>query len=354
MQKGARGMKKYMRTKLIMLLVTVFCLLPFTVLVYASDNHEPLTVDAVWVDGDLLRIEVIDANGVTSTVAMCIDDIKMEAGNREYILIQAVDMTGNTSSVLEIRNPFFEPDMADIIQVPIEQNPAESPPPAFCEDGQQYPKPNETDNGPEVTESVIPAQHQLTPDGTGTVIDNVTDSYGIEFFTIGTEDGNVFFLVIDRQRSSDNVYLLNAVTEEDLISLAQQGGRDVQPNTNNIAVSAIPTPVPADTVGTPGFSNESNGAGESATTGNENEPTPPPQPEPSDEPETNLPAATSSNAGMYIFILAAMLGVGGAGYYFKIVKGKKDIYNDEDEDDEYGFDKDPEDDFENPEDGDDD
>ncbi len=62
----------------------------------------------------------------------------------------------------------------------------------------------------------------LTPDGQGTVLDNATDEDGKEFFTITTPDENVFFLVIDRQKESENVYFLNAVTESDLMALAEK------------------------------------------------------------------------------------------------------------------------------------
>ena len=61
----------------------------------------------------------------------------------------------------------------------------------------------------------------FTPDGTGTVVDNVTDEDGKEFFTITTPSENVFYLVIDRQRTENNVYFLNAVTEKDLLALAE-------------------------------------------------------------------------------------------------------------------------------------
>jgi len=60
----------------------------------------------------------------------------------------------------------------------------------------------------------------FTPDGTATVIDNTTDEHGIEFFTFQTPEGNTFFLIIDRNRASNNVYFLNAVTEWDLMALA--------------------------------------------------------------------------------------------------------------------------------------
>ena len=61
----------------------------------------------------------------------------------------------------------------------------------------------------------------FTPDGTGTVVDNATDEDGKEFFTITTPSENVFYLVIDRQRTENNVYFLNAVTEKDLLALAE-------------------------------------------------------------------------------------------------------------------------------------
>jgi len=161
---------------------------------------------------------VTDIDGNTSALAMHISDYVDDANNQEYISIQAADLLGNVSGVIRVRNPFFDPSIA----------PTPTPPP---------------------TESAIPEDAQptggmrpFTPDGTGTVVDNVHDNDGIEFFTIGTEDGNVFYLIIDRQRSTDNVYLLNAVTEEDLISLAQAGGRDVTPHGANDNLSAIPTP----------------------------------------------------------------------------------------------------------------
>jgi len=66
----------------------------------------------------------------------------------------------------------------------------------------------------------------LTPDGTGTVIDNVTNEDGKEFFTITTPSKHVFYLIIDRQKDAENVYFLDAVTEKDLLALAQSEGQD--------------------------------------------------------------------------------------------------------------------------------
>ena len=54
------------------------------------------------------------------------------------------------------------------------------------------------------------------------MVDNASDEQGKEFYTIMTPDENVFYLIIDKQRDSENVYFLNAVTESDLMALAQK------------------------------------------------------------------------------------------------------------------------------------
>src|SRR5699024_6329677 len=61
----------------------------------------------------------------------------------------------------------------------------------------------------------------FTPNGTGTVLANATSEDEKECYTIVTEDENVFYLVIDKQRDAHNVYFLNAVTESDLMALAE-------------------------------------------------------------------------------------------------------------------------------------
>lgn len=55
-----------------------------------------------------------------------------------------------------------------------------------------------------------------------TITDGSSSSEKI-FYTITTPNENVFYMVIDNTRTSDNVYLLNKVTEEDLLALAEGG-----------------------------------------------------------------------------------------------------------------------------------
>lgn len=123
----------------------------------------------------------------------------------------------------------------------------------------------------------------FTPSGTGTVVDNATDEDGKEFFTITTPAENVFYLVIDRQRETENVYFLNAVTEADLLALAEAAGESVPP-----------TP----------------------------QPEPVPDPEPAPEPEPEQPKATGGGGTLLLALAVVLLG-GGAGWYFKIYRPKK-------------------------------
>ena len=139
---------------------------------------------------------------------------------------------------------------------------------------------------PGQSESAVPVT-AFTPDGTGTVIDHVTDDNGKEFYTIKAEDGAVFYLVIDRQRNSENVYFLNAVTEDDLMSLAKPG--------NGKSESAVPAPPSKET------------------------PSPEPSPEPSPTPSSG---AGGMGNGSVIFIIIAVVVVGGAAYYFKVHRPK--------------------------------
>ena len=152
----------------------------------------------------------------------------------------------------------------------------------------------------EVTETPEPvaAPNPFTPAGTGTVIDNATDGDGKEFYTIMTPSENVFYLIIDKQREQENVYFLNAVTEKDLLALAEKSGETEEP-------AEPATPV-----------------------------TPEPTPEPDTEPEKG------DGNGMMIVVVLVLLAGGGAGYYFKIYRPKQE-QADSAEDDYSEYEDDP-------------
>ena len=152
----------------------------------------------------------------------------------------------------------------------------------------------------------------LTPDGTGTVIDNVTNEDGKEFFTVTTPSKHVFYLIIDRQKDAENVYFLDAVTDKDLLALAKSDGEDVSGSSPSKTVST-PETSPAQTASTPMASSASR------------------------------PEKQNSSAEIAaIAVLAAVL-IGAVVWYFKFRKpGKKDKNKPDPDDYDYAEDEDEE------------
>ena len=262
---------------------------------------DPMIVNASWLDGEMLRIDVVDSiTGTASSLAVRLSDFvtNMDAQNSRYILIQAADLDGNLSGTIQIDNPFYVPAVAMEDAVGFENAEGNTGNTAIL-----------TDSGEDNYYNTEAPQHGLTPDGTGTVVDNIITQNEIEFFTVYTEEGNVFFLVVDRQRNTDNVYLLNAVTEADLIALAEQSDSPI-----NSGISAVPEPPPLEIPAV------------------EYEQQPEPQPEP--EADTEAPPARRGNTN-FVFIALIVVAVGGVAYYFKIVKGKKSSAPPDDDDWEY-------------------
>lgn len=144
----------------------------------------------------------------------------------------------------------------------------------------------------------------FTPEGTGTVVDNATDGDGKEFFTITTPSENVFYLIIDRQREGQNVYFLNAVTEKDLLALAE---KDPEPEVTEPVMEPEP----------------------------ETEPPTEPEPEPEPEKTSGFPM------GNILMIAAVLLAGGGAGYYFKVYRPKHEVPDMDDEEYDYEDEADP-------------
>lgn len=328
-------------------------------------------VEAVFVDGN--RINSLTDGAATVT-------LKDYAGTEKQVSVYAQDHAGNRSEAVKFDNPYYE-------------EPEETSKPSTAAQGQESAgaaKPTQaassgstdtaaTQNGNsgsgsgrganggsssvsgnsgsgtagqsstasdssssesrEDTTSSIP-EGAFTPEGTGTVLDTATGEDGDkQFYTITTEAGNVFYLIIDGKRDSRNVYFLNSVTEDDLMALAEK---------SDSSVSAIPAEETCTCT-------DRCGAGEVDTgcpvckndmkscIGKE---------KPDETSETEEPAETEkpkkdSSAGTVIFIIAALLAVGGAGYYVKIVRPKQQAEADgfDDEDDGYGEGFDPDEAF---------
>ena len=282
-----------MRTKFIaftalMLMLSAFL---FPLAAYASQNQQgggsPIVTATI--EGEAIRIEA--SGGFLGVEAIFINSQRFNFRvdgvlsvdlvtfrDSEDISIHAVDFAGNMSNTVNLANPHY-------IGRTAQQNPSQAIPP----------------QGIPVTPT-----NPFTPAGQASVLDNATSHDDKEFFTFTTPAGNVFFLIVDRQRGTDNVYFLNAVTEQDLIALAEQSGAEI----NVVGGGGIPV----------------------STTPQ----TPDEQPDPTEDEQTApTPADSGGGNGTMIFLLVAMAIAGGVGYYFKIVRPKQQAGGDcDDEDDD--------------------
>lgn len=239
-------------------------------------------VDAVYIGGKRVNYRVDNA------IDLEFEDFA--APNAETVGIYAIDFAGNQSRTVEVANPQYK---------------------------------------------TVLAEKPFTPDGQASVVDNATDGDGKEFFTFTTPEENIFYLVVDRQRESENVYFLNAVTESDLMALAEKEKDD------SASESAVPETVCCNcsdkceaglvNMACPVCKNDLK-----ACVGTK--PVPPVAEEP--EPEPEQPKKGSS--GTMIFVLLAVAVVGGVGYYLKIYKPKHDLDDAEDLDDLWSDNEEPE------------
>ena len=126
----------------------------------------------------------------------------------------------------------------------------------------------------------------LTPDGNLSMINDVTvtDETHKQFIIAQSKNGNYFYVVIDRTKDSENVYLLNMVDEADLVALA-----------NGETVPLEPT-APPET----------------------EEPVPP---EENTNTEPTKEEKPTNNMALIITLVLGLGGLGGA-YYFFFMKGK--------------------------------
>ena len=163
----------------------------------------------------------------------------------------------------------------------------------------------------------------LTPDGNLSLIDDIGSSTrsGKQFITVETRNGNVFYLIIDRDdEGEETVHFLNQVDEADLLSLMG----DDAPAAETPAVCNCKEKCVAGAVNTncPVCKNNL-----SECSGKEVVAEP--------EPEAEQPEKKSSG-GLLVIVLLLVLAGGGAFAYVKFIKPKQGVKVSADSDD-YDF-----------------
>ena len=127
--------------------------------------------------------------------------------------------------------------------------------------------------------------------GNGEVLDNIKDDSSKEFYTITTANNNTYYLVIDHSSTTDNVYMLSRIDENDLKDFIEESSVETPETAPSVVIDETPqTETPSVEI----------------------------------EPEKNEKENPVSTKGaMVVLIFAALLGVGAYGY-FKVYKPRQE------------------------------
>ena len=153
----------------------------------------------------------------------------------------------------------------------------------------------ETDTSEEDTGETIDRSSAFSVAGNAEVQDDITDDFSKEFLTIVTKNNQTFYVIIDRSSTTDNVYMLSNIDEDDLQEFLTEVS-DGEEETETATVILPEKSVTEDEAETADADDEE-----------------------ADQEESK--DDTVQNAGM-AGILVVALGALAAGYYFKIYKPK--------------------------------
>lgn len=166
----------------------------------------------------------------------------------------------------------------------------------------------------------------FTVDGNGQLQDQADSSQNKIFYTITTKNNNTYFLIIDKDRSSNNVYMLSMIDDADLAEFTEDTSAEENPDSLLIEEEPLITES-----GTSKTENE----GSSTDTGTSEQELP--------TVETEAEEIEKNTVSPVMILLIVILAVGVvAGYYILKIRPKKELEEEEDET-AYGGDDQPDD-----------
>lgn len=242
----------------------------------------------------------------------------------QYFTLQVRDNAGNLSETYQVANPYYEnPDAVsnpsdgtgteeNNNSLPVDASPT-APTSATATVTDYQSTVSDTSSGETETTETPDTEIAISDTDTGRIQGDIISSTvkgGKEFYTIRTKSGKIFYLIVDMDKTDDNVYLLTEVSENDLLNFTDTDTVTL-PQNQAVMESSLPLEIV------------------------EQEPeTEPEEKEP--EEEAKPAEKTANNSGTILLMVLALVGVGGGYYFLKFVRGKKESfeYDDEDEDEE--------------------
>ncbi|MBO0468554.1 DUF4366 domain-containing protein [Enterococcus plantarum] len=192
------------------------------------------------------------------------------------------------------------------------------------------PAENDATETPVAPVPVVPENPDVVNEGGGSVVESsvnsptptsTTEKKGKEFFTVKTKDEKIFYIVVDNEKAADNVYLLTAVTEQDLQNFTNENEATLK--TDSSTKNDLQTPI----------------------TPKESTPSALDISKP-DTPKNKKEEKQTSDSTLMLIVVIVVGLFGGAVYYFRIIKPKKELQYADDLDD-FEFEEEPmEDNFE--------
>ena len=239
----------------------------------------------------------------------------------QYFTLQVRDNAGNLSETYQVANPYYEnPDAVsnpsdgtgteeNNNSLPVDASPTAPTSATATVTDYQSTVSDTSSVETETQDTEIAISDTDTGRIQGDIISSTVKG-GKEFYTIRTKSGKIFYLIVDMDKTDDNVYLLTEVGENDLLNFTDTDTVTL-PQNQAVMESSLPLEIV------------------------EQEPeTEPEEKEP--EEEAKPAEKTANNSGTILLMVLALVGVGGGYYFLKFVRGKKESfeYDDEDEDEE--------------------